>query len=70
MTVVLTTFLLQEHRLDQLVQPTELVVNTCALVTWPAVQLTQLSQVAEAQVTQLHQLVHAGAVLAQAALLE
>ena len=30
MTVVLITFLLQAHRLDQLVQSTELAVNICA----------------------------------------
>jgi hypothetical protein len=70
MTVVLITFLLQEHLLDQFQQHTELAVNTCAWVTWPAVQHTQPSQVAVAQATQLHQLVHAGVVLAPAALLE
>jgi len=70
MTVALIIFLLQEHLLDQLVQPTESVVNTCAWVTWPAVQHTQLSQVVVAQAMQLHQLVHVGAALAPVALLE
>jgi hypothetical protein len=66
----LITFLLQEHLLDQLVPPTELAVNICAWVTWPAVQHTQLSQVVVVQATQPHQLVHAGAALAPVVLLE
>jgi hypothetical protein len=69
-TVALITFLLQEHLLDQLVHGTELAVNICAWVTWPAVQHTQLSQAAVAQATQPHQLVHAGAALAPVVLLE
>jgi hypothetical protein len=48
----------------------ELVVNIAALVTWPVVQHTQLSQVVVAQVTQLTHRTHVGAVLAPAALLK
>jgi hypothetical protein len=70
MTVALITFLLQEHLLDQFQHNTELAANICAWVTWPAVQHTQLSQVAAAQATQLRQLVHVGEVLVPAALLE
>jgi hypothetical protein len=70
MTVVQITFLLQEHLLDQLVHSTELAANIAAWVTWPAVQHTQLSQVAAAQATQLTHQVPAGAVLAQVASLE
>ena len=66
----LITFLLQEHLLDQLVHGTELAVNICAWVTWPAVQHTQLSQVVVVQATQPHQLVHVGAALAPVVLLE
>ncbi len=69
-TVALITFLLQEHLLDQFQHNTELAVNICAWVTWPAVQHTQLSQVVVVQATQPHQLVHAGAALAPVALLE
>jgi hypothetical protein len=70
MTAVLITFLLQDHLLDQFQQATASAVNICAWATWPAVQHTQLSQVVAAQDTQLHQLVHVGAVLVPAVLLE
>jgi hypothetical protein len=48
----------------------ELAANIAAWAIWPAVQHTQLSQVAVAQATQLTHQVPAGAVLALVALLE
>ena len=70
MTVVLITFLLQEHLPDQLVHIMELAANIAAWATWPAVQHTQLFQAAVAQATPLTHQVPAGAALVQVALLE
>jgi hypothetical protein len=69
-TVVLMRSQWQADQAARLMPPMELAANIAAWVTWPAVQHTRPSQVVAAQAMQPTHPMHAGAVLAQVALLE